>query len=314
MQAKFVLSPQQTAVAVQYTNGAMIADGVCPRVPASGPLFFYNEFDKGTMFTVPETETGRTSPPPKVDFKSDRKEASTVDHALDIPVPYSDVSAWEAQRASGDKTTPDPMLKATEVGSNLLLLRREVRVATMYSNASNFGYSTVLGTGDQWDDLDSDPQEVIDSYMEQMVMKANVGWCNLKVANRLRRNNRLVKYYFGAGGQSGRLSVDQLAEVLGLKKLFVGESRINTASKGETPNLQNCWGNDFGMAYIDLQADTNFGITFGFTGQYGTRKSGQVPDPDMGAEGGAKARTFEKVRELIIAKDLGVLIKDAVSA
>ncbi|EHF7717022.1 phage capsid protein, partial [Salmonella enterica] len=61
-------------------------------------------------------------------------------------------------------------------------------------------------------------------------------------------------------------------------------------------------------------ADTQGGVTFGFTAQFGSRVSGSIPDPDMGMRGGQRVRVGESVRELIVAQDCGYFFQNAVSA
>jgi hypothetical protein len=54
------------------------------------------------------------------------------------------------------------------------------------------------------------------------------------------------------------------------------------------------------------------GITFGLTAQYGSKISGRIEDPDVGLQGGFRVRTGERIKELIVAQDVGYLVQDAV--
>jgi hypothetical protein len=54
------------------------------------------------------------------------------------------------------------------------------------------------------------------------------------------------------------------------------------------------------------------GITFGATAEYGSRISGRIEDPDVGLQGGYRVRTGERVKELVIAKDVGYFVQNAV--
>lgn len=53
-------------------------------------------------------------------------------------------------------------------------------------------------------------------------------------------------------------------------------------------------------------------ISWGFTAEFGTRLSGSIDDPDIGLTGGRRVRVGERVRELVVAKEIGVLIQGAI--
>lgn len=55
------------------------------------------------------------------------------------------------------------------------------------------------------------------------------------------------------------------------------------------------------------------GITFGMTAALGGRIAGRIEDKDVGLQGGVRVRTGERLKELIIAKDVGYFIQNAIS-
>jgi hypothetical protein len=65
--------------------------------------------------------------------------------------------------------------------------------------------------------------------------------------------------------------------------------------------------------YIDPLADSNGGITFGFTAQWQGRVAGSDPEPARGLRGSTRVRVGESVKELCIADKCGYFIQNAVA-
>ena len=89
---------------------------------------------------------------------------------------------------------------------------------------------------------------------------------------------------------------------------------VNTAKPGQAPALQRAWGKHIAMLHLNSMASIEQGgITFGMTADYGGRIAGRIEDKDIGLQGGVRIRTGERVKELIIAKDVGYFIQNAVA-
>ena len=61
------------------------------------------------------------------------------------------------------------------------------------------------------------------------------------------------------------------------------------------------------------EADTQAGVTFGLTAEYGDKVGGVIEDADVGMRGGIRVRAGESVKELITAGDLGYFVQNAIS-
>ena len=118
----------------------------------------------------------------------------------------------------------------------------------------------------------------------------------------------------GTLGEDGLVPLDFLRGLLELDEIVVGSAFVNIARPGQKPVLVRAWANHAAFIYRNLLADTQGGVTFGFTAQFGSRVSGSIPDPDMGMRGGQRVRVGESVRELIVAQDCGYFFQNAVSA
>ena len=315
--APFTIHPAATAVAVAYQQSNLVADRVLPRVPTDAQRFAYTVYNKEDGFTVPETEVGRKGKPAEVEFGSRDLTESTVDHALDAPVPSIDVQNYEAARRNGNRTLIDPRLRAARGATQLLLTRREKRVADLVTSVASYPTDNriVLSGSSQFSDFaNSDPDAVISEVLDALIMRPNNMVMGRAVWSKLRRHPKICAAIYKNGTNAGKVSLEQFAEHFEMSNLpIVGEGWMNVAQKGQPANLQRIWGKDLLVFYQDMNADTQFGITFGFTAEWGTRIAGTIPEADMGMRGGEKMRVGESVKELIIAPDLAYLWKNAVA-
>ena len=108
----------------------------------------------------------------------------------------------------------------------------------------------------------------------------------------------------------GRASRAQVAELLEVKRVLVGESRVNIKKPGENPILNRVWGNVVCGQFVNRTADTSGGLTFGFTAQLGNKVAGTL-QANMGLRGGKLVRAGEQVAEYIVANRAGFLIQNA---
>ncbi|HID4045053.1 major capsid protein [Serratia marcescens] len=306
--APFPIDPHLTAIAIGYRNTSLIADSVLPRVPVSKAEFKWWEYDLGQGFTVPSTSVGRTSQPNQVEFNAEEKTSSTNDYALDAPVPQSDIDNAPANY--------DPLGRATERVSDLILLDREVRTSKEVFNPANYptGNKETLAAADQWSNDASKPIKKIVSALDKMIMRPNVAVLGRATATALRQNPSVVKAFNASPGEDGMVPLDFLRQLLELDEIVVGSAFVNIARPGQKPVLVRAWANHAAFIYRNLLADTQGGVTFGITAQFGTRVSGSIVDPDMGMRGGQRVRVGESVRELICAADCGYFFQNAVAA
>jgi hypothetical protein len=309
--APFPVDPQLTAVSIGYRNEDFIADEVLPRVGVNAQNFKYNVYPKGELLTPPETLVGRRGRPNTVEFTATETPGATDDHALDGEVPQNDI---DNARAAGQ---PDPVMKNTEGTTQLLLAAREVRASALVFNDANFsnGHKVTLAGNDRWDvdHADSNPIDDILAALDACIMRPNVAVLGHKVGTKLRTHPKILKAYNGTLGDTGLVPLQFLAELFELKKVLVGKGWVNTAKKGQAVSVSRVWGPHAAFLHIDPTADANNGATFGFTAQWRARQAGSWADKDIGAFGGTRVRVAESVKELIMAGDLGYMIKNAVS-
>jgi hypothetical protein len=314
----FPVNPVLTAIAVGYSNPAvtLIADQVLPRVDVGDEKFKWTEYPLEQGFTVPETLVGRKSRPNQVEFTGIEKDDSTDDHALDDPIPIGDIRTAERQRAAG-LSNYDPRARATAMLTKLTMLAREIRVAGLVHNAASYATGrkiTLSGTSQLSDYTNSDPIEVLKQAIDgTLVFRANTLVLGQAAWSKLSSHPHLVNAVRGNLTNKGMITRQELANLLEIKQVLVGESYVNTARKGQTASLSRVWGKHIAALYIDPTATNQEGITFGMTAHVGTRIAGSIADPMVGMEGGEIVRVGEKLKELIVAKDVGYFIENAVA-
>ncbi len=313
--APFPITPELMAISIAYKNVKYIADDVLPRVPTGTQEFKYTVYTKAESFTVPDTKVGRKSAPNEVEFTGTETTSKCQDYALDDPVPQEDVINAEAVNAMTGGHY-DPLGRATEGTTDLVMLDREVRVANLVFVAANYptgNKSTLSGTS-QWSDYaNSDPVAAIQAAMDAMIFRPNCMTIGRPVFTKLISHPKIVQAVFGTAQTSGIVKREQLAALFELDNIFVGDAWVNTAKRGQTLTLGRVWGKHCVLHYRDLRADTRGGTTFGYTAQWGARIAGAQPDSKIGMRGGQRVRVGESVKELITASDLGYMFESAVA-
>jgi hypothetical protein len=145
-------------------------------------------------------------------------------------------------------------------------------------------------------------------------MRANVLVLGQAVWTKLRQHPRVVQAVYGTAQNAGVVNRAQVAELLELSEILVGQGFLNTAKKGQAPVLSRVWGKHAALIHRDGLADTRGNrTTFGFTAQWGERIAGTIRDPNVGMRGGTVVRVGESVAEVIAAPDLGYLFENAVA-
>ncbi|MEP3298556.1 MAG: hypothetical protein ABJO27_19140 [Pseudoruegeria sp.] len=307
---QFTESPKLTAIAIGYRNPdqVLIADDVLPRITAPARNFKWTVYGEADAFTVPNTRVGRRGTPNRIEIEGTELDGSVDDFGLDIPL--DNVTIGE-----GLKNGNDPKNKATERATDLVMLDREVRVSELVTDPSNYhgDHLESLSGTDLFDDHDSDPTTIIEDMLDSCWIRPNQVTFGLSSWRAYRRHPKVVKAVQGNSGDEGRATRDQVAELLEVRRVIVGASRINIKKPGEDPVLNRVWGNIVAGQYIDRNADTSGGVTFGYSAVHGKKVAGTLP-ADMGIRGGVLVRSAESIVEKIVANRAGFLIQNVTSS
>lgn len=317
----FVTHQVMTAIAIGFRNDAqtMIADDVLPRIPVMAEEYKWTEYPLAEMFTVPDTLVGRRGRVPRVEFSGIERSGRTRDYGLEDGIPFSDIEAAARMRAA-NLGNFDPEARATEGLTNLVLLDREVRVASVVQNPLNYAANrrVALSGTDRFSDPASDIIGTLKAaFAATMIYRPNLMSMGRDVWTGISSHPQLVNAIRGNVTSKGIITIEEFVRLFsgeGLKKLVLGESFVNTARRGQLEQMNRVWGKSIQLTYIDPNVrPEQGGITWGFTASYGTRIAGSWEDKDVGLLGGKIVRVGERVEEQIVAKDVGFLIQNAVA-
>lgn len=322
MNRPFPVDPTLTAITIAYRNPAhtLIATRALPAVQVLSEKFKWQKYPLEEGFDVPDAEVGRLGKVKQVSFSGSEEASFVKDYGLDVPIPQSDID--EAARARAEKrSTYDPRSRAVEGLTNYIELNREVRVASVVQDTNNYSAGrkiALVGNAKFSDFANSDPYGVIDDgFGKTLIYRPNTVVMGMPVWSTIKRHPKLIKAVKGGLAEDGAITRQQFADLFEIKleNLLIGEAFLNTAKPGKAANLARVWGKSIQLLYLDPSkgAADDGTITWGMTAELGTRVSGSIPDPDIGLQGGERVRAGERVRELVVAKDVGYQIQDAVA-
>ncbi|MDO5704042.1 MAG: capsid protein [Paracoccus sp. (in: a-proteobacteria)] len=297
-----------------------IADQVLPRVPVSAEKFKWTEYPIAEAFNTPDARVGRLGRVQQLEFGGEERTSSVEDYGLDAPIPYSDIQAAADARAQGVSSF-DPEGHAVAMLTDTIENIREVRVAQMIHDRNTYATDkrTVLsGTSQLSDYENSDPIGVIKRGLEATLIHApNTMVMGREVWSRLSSHPKIVNAVKGNLTSEGIVSQQAFVDLFsgeGISRMLIGDAWHNTARLGQPVALQRAWGKHVALLHLNGMATAEGGgITFGLTAQYGSRIAGRIEDKDVGLQGGFRIRTGERVRELIVARDVGYFIENAVA-
>jgi hypothetical protein len=315
----FTVNPVLTGIAIAYVNPdvALIADEALPRVEVGGEIFKWIEYPVHEAFTAPDTRVGRKGRVPDVEFSGTERDGSVETFGLQDSVPNSDIEAAKAQRDKG-LSSYDPLAHATTWLSHLLRVDRETRVAAAVQNPDNYlpaNVTNIATATDRFDDPDSDPEAVLDdAFAAPVIFRPNTVTMSETVWNALRKQPKLVKAVKGTTTGAGKIARAEFVEYFEIKKLLIGAGYVNATRAGQPADLRQIWGKDISLTYLDsLARPGTGGVTWGFSPSFGARIAGTIEDASIGLQGGQVVRVGEMIKEFVVAKAAGALIRNAIS-
>ena len=305
MNAPFPIDPALVAITIAYRNASYIADAVLPRVPVSKQDFRYWQYPIEETLALPDTRVGRRGVPNEVSLSAAEQSSFTEDYGLDDPIPQADIDNAPPNHSPIDRS----VVQLTEY----LMLAREKRTADLVFNPVHYpsGHKVQLVGDQQWSNYsESNPLDDIKTGLDSALMRPNVMVLGHGAWSKLSSHPVIVQAIHGNSVDKGIVRRAQVAELFELEEILVGQSRLNTAAKGQPAALSGVWGNHCALIYRDRNADTRSGLTFGYTAEWGSRVSGTERDSRIGLRGGQRVRVGESVRELIAAPGAAYFLQD----
>ena len=131
-------------------------------------------------------------------------------------------------------------------------------------------------------------------------MRPNIAVFGQTTWTKLRRHKLLVQAIKGTAQGAGMVSRAEFAEFFELQEIFVGAGFVNTAKKGQAVTLSRVWGKHAAFIYRDRTAGPQAGMTYGFSGEAGSRIAGQIDEPKVGLSGSKLVRVGERIAEVVL--------------
>lgn len=297
--------PELTAVAIAAPVPGMIADQVLPEFPVAAETFKWNEYPHAQGVTVPDTKVGRRSETARVEFSAVERDGSVEDHGLEDSVPITDTTA---------NSDIDPQAVAAEMTSQLVTLAREARTAGVVFNPANYlpAQITAYAAGAGWVNDATDVLGQFEDARDAMVVAPNTLTVGLDGYRALRRHPQLVKAvrpssYTG----EGRLSMDELKEILEIETILVGKAHLNVAKPGQEASIRRVWADHASLTFTERVVKNARAYSYGATARLTGKQTFTHFDPKCGLQGGNVIRVGERLRELVMAKQAGWLFQNA---
>lgn len=293
-------------LSIMYKNDEYIGERLMPVVTADKKSNVYFKYDPRDMLRVPDDKLGPRGKANEVDFALSEDNYKAEPYGLEGYVDLETVDNADMPL--------DPMLDTQLHILNGMGLNREIRIATILQNASNYGGNTLaIGAGAEWDSANGgDPakviQDAVDSLYRGMTPTRRIGFCGLKVYRTLSRHPAIRDLFKAAdGGRPGFASKEQIANYFELDELLVGAARYDTANRKATENIQRIWGNVFGVLEV-ATAPAKRSMSFGLTLRNGQVRSVQEFKPRLGVAGGILMKTTVSEDHKVVVPKAGFLI------
>jgi hypothetical protein len=296
-------------MSVQYANDAFIGERLCGVVPVGQRSNDFAVYPRRERFEFPDDSMGARSHANEIGETRVSDNYSVKDYGLSNFVSQDTLDNQDA--------VFDEMVDLVEACNEGIAYKRELRVASALTTASNYsGNTTTLSGSDQWDsaaggDPIQDIQTGIAALFNGFGATRLVGFCSLSGFLSLARHPLLLDLF--KYNKQGLLKREDIASYLGLDEILVSAARKQTANEGQTASYSRIWGNDFGIVRVSARPtkrSAHFASIFRMNGDPVTT---QWDDPAIGTKGGhyAKVTTREDIK--IVAAPTGYLIKSAVA-
>ena len=308
----FDIRPELTAIAIGYRNPAhaLIADKAIrfTRDPVKTKSFAYTEFPIAEGLTVPDTKVGRLGVPGEVVQSGARKSETCEDFGLSESVPKDDIDQGRTQKI-------DPLSRAVENLQNLILLDKERRVAEIVQDTGRYadGHVVALSGTDMFSDYNkSDPVRLLTEIMDGMLIRPNTMILGQTVWSKIKLHPKVLKSIHPNGNGEGVATKAQVADLLELKTIAVGESWINVAAKGQGHAPTARLGQYPAIAVSGRDGQQQPRPDLGASARYGQKVAGTMPMPALGLRGGVSVKVGETVKEFVVSKECGYLLTNVV--
>jgi hypothetical protein len=298
-----VVDPVLSNVSVAYKNEEYIAEKLFPVFQVGKQVGKYYKFNKAALRRN-KTARAAGSKANEVEFGLTTDTFSCEDHALKDKIPFEVIEQADAAL--------NPEMDAAETVTEMLMVDKEVALATNLADTGVITQNVTLSGTDQWSDFDnSDPFDDIRTAIATVQLaigrRPNTLVLGQQVFNKLVDHPDVVdrlKYT-----SSASITPEVIAKMFDLKQCFVGSAVNNTAKEGQTDSLSFIWGKHAWIAYVPEKVTLKM-IGLGLTLTYKTREAEKWDDQDAKAR---YVRVHDNYTQEFVAAEACYLVKNAVA-
>ena len=298
-----VVDPVLSNVSVAYKNESYISEILFPVFKVEKTTGKYYKFDKSAL------RRNKTARAPgaganEVEHGLTSDSFVTEDHALKEKIPFEVIDQAESAL--------NPESDATESVTEMLIVDKEVALATAMSSTAVITQNVTLSGTDQWSDYDnSDPfddiRTAINTVQAAIGKRPNTLVFDQETFNKLIDHPDIVdriKY-----SMAGAVTPDLIARLFDVKQVFIGSAVQNTAVEGQTDALSYIWGKNAWVCYVADSIKLKQ-VTLGYNFSYKTREAEKWDDGDAKAR---YVRVHDNYVQKFVAAEAAYLIKNAVN-
>jgi len=251
-----------TKMAMGYKPMGMIADTLFPIVIVDKQSDIYLEADRGQILRVKRSE------------RSPGAEANRVEDDFGSATYFARNYAIKRSVTIEDKANADPGMLMNKLNGKSqrcvddIYLGWEVRAANLVLTPANVGsYSAVeSGWGGAGDPLGDTHAAIDNIHYANGVPKSGIKVTfGPEAWDSFRRDNNVRDLIFGVDNGGGYPNTSQVAALLDVKEVNIGDSFQNASAKGQDENLSSIWGDNVLFHWTPSTPNTelpSFGYTF----------------------------------------------------
>ncbi len=233
-------------MAIGVANNVTIAAAIAPVVSVDKQGDMYTVFSRADAFRTEEA------------LRSPGTEANKITRSISSDTYFAKNFALKLPITLEDRENADPVFRqnlwndGASYLTDKLMLGWEVRVAALVNATGNVGSSAGVASG--WNSAaSSDPigdiHTAMDNVQDLTGQRPNRLVLGLDAWRSLRRNDQILDRIFGADNGGGFPSVAQIANLMEIEHIHVGQAYRNTANEAQAEVLAKVWGDNALLCY-----------------------------------------------------------------
>jgi hypothetical protein len=234
-------------MAIGYASNVMIAGTIAPIVTVDKQSDMYSVFSRADAFRLEAAERSPGAEANKITRTISSDTYFAKNYALKLPITLE------------DRENSDPVYRqelwnnGAQYLTDKLMLGWEVRVAAKVTATANVGSSAGVNSG--WDNPASsnpigDINTAMDNVQDLTGQRPNKMVLGVAAWRALRRNDQILNRIFGTNNGGGYPGIAQVANLLELEQIQVGQAYRNTANEAQAEVLSKVWADHALLCYV----------------------------------------------------------------